>query len=173
MPNVKTIISGHNKKVLKSYREPTATTQVRTCNCRGGAANCPLNGECLAECIIYQATVTTTPDGEVKTYTGLTDNKFKERYGSHKSSFNHENQKDSTALSQYIWQLKHSQKSFNIKWEIVKRCQSYKCGGKSCDLCTTEKVFILRSDPQTSLNKRSELVSKCRHRRKFKLEAVT
>ena len=145
--------------------------QEKKCNCRGGAGACPLNGECQVRCVVYKATVSS--EGATKTYTGLTDNTFKERFSSHKYSFTHETEKDSTTLSQYVWQLKDSRKEFSLKWEIVKKCQSYQCGGKVCDLCTTEKLYILRSDPESSLNKRSELVSKCRHRRKYKLEAVT
>ena len=35
---------------------------------------------------------------------------------------------------------------------------------RKCDLCLTEKMIIARSDPKKLLNKRTELVSKCRHR---------
>ena len=38
-----------------------------------------------------------------------------------------------------------------------------------CQLCLAEKLAILWADPDTTLNKRSELVAKCRHRNKFKL----
>ena len=38
-----------------------------------------------------------------------------------------------------------------------------------CHLCLSEKLAILLAKPDTLLNKRSELVAKCRHRNKFKL----
>ena len=38
-----------------------------------------------------------------------------------------------------------------------------------CQLCLAEKLAILWADPDTTLNKRSELVAKCRHRNKYKL----
>ena len=142
----------------------------KPCNCQR-KNECPLNGKCLTKTLVYEATVKS--NDEEKTYTGLTDMTFKERFSSHKSSFTHEKHRDSTALSQYIWQLKDEKKDHSISWKILKQCQSYKCGGRSCDLCTTEKLFILKADPQKSLSdKRSELVSKCRHMRKFKLEGV-
>ena len=38
---------------------------------------------------------------------------------------------------------------------------------KRCDLCATEKLKIRDEDKSVSLNKRSELVSKCRHKNKY------
>ena len=43
-------------------------------------------------------------------------------------------------------------------------------GAKRCNLCLAEKLAILQADQRTLLNKRSEFVSKCRHRNKFKLK---
>ena len=172
MPNVKSIISGHNQKVLQQHRNKAGTTaDEKKCNCQK-KDQCPLKGECLAKTIVYQATVRTT-EGEEKTYTGLTESTFKERFTTHKSSFTHLKHRDSTALSQHIWQLKDLGKDYSLSWKILKKCKPYQCGSRSCDLCTTEKLLILQSDPQKSLNKKSEIISKCRHRRKFKLEAVT
>ena len=37
-------------------------------------------------------------------------------------------------------------------------------GDRYCQLCLSEKAFILRSDPELTLNKRSELLRRCRHR---------
>ena len=46
-------------------------------------------------------------------------------------------------------------------------------GGK-CDVCLSEKLLILRSKDPHLLNKRSELMSRCPHKRKFRLcNAVT
>ena len=41
-----------------------------------------------------------------------------------------------------------------------------------CDLCLTEKMIIARSDPKKLLNKRTELICKCRHRNKFLLSNI-
>ena len=58
MPNVKQIIDGHNKAILKMAE--TAQPQKdegKTCSCRK-KEDCPLNGECLVSEVVYQATVT-------------------------------------------------------------------------------------------------------------------
>ena len=71
-----------------------------------------------------------------------------------------------TELSKYIWKLKEDGKSPSIKWSIVKRVNS--TPNKSfCKLCLMEKLFIIKSlDDNNMLNKRSELISKCRHQNK-------
>ena len=59
MPNVKQIINGHNKPILKIAE--TAQPQKdggKTCTCRK-REDCQLNGECLVSDFLYQATVTT------------------------------------------------------------------------------------------------------------------
>ena len=46
----------------------------------------------------------------------------------------------------------------------------YTCGSKRFDLYFTEKLLIAAHDPKTLLNKRSEIVSQCRHQNKFTLK---
>ena len=58
-----------------------------------------------------------------------------------------------------------------FKWEILKHCSPYRGGKRKCDLCLTEKLLILKNK-DNPLNRRSELMGKCRHLRKFKLECV-
>ena len=55
---------------------------------------------------------------------------------------------------------------------IAARALPYKCGTRHCDLCLSEKTIIARLRPNGMVNKRSEIVSKCRHRSKFKLNSV-
>ena len=76
---------------------------------------------------------------------------------------------NSTELSKYIWQLHDSNKDFSIKWSIICRARPYSNITKKCDLCTTEKLMIINSKPDELLNKRSELISKCRHENKYYL----
>ena len=73
MPNMKSIMS-HNKTVLSNYTSTPATEHVKECNCRK-KEQCPLDGQCLTNNIVYQATVTTNTTTE--TYVGLATN-FKE-----------------------------------------------------------------------------------------------
>ena len=102
-------------------------------------------------------------------YIGLTENTFKQRYFNHVQSFKNPKYENSTELSKYIWQLKRNNDNFNIKWSIIQRSQAYSNKTKRCNLCLTEKLSILNADKAKTLNKRSELVSKCRHENKYYL----
>ena len=80
MPNVARAISRHNSKVLKGDQQ---TQQPTGCNCAGGAANCPVQGECKTKCVVYKASIRETVSGKTETYTGLTSRTFKQRYNEH------------------------------------------------------------------------------------------
>ena len=60
----------------------------------------------------------------------------------------------------------------HLKWGIKSYASRYKCGTRRCDLCLTEKMIIALADPKVLLNKRTELISKCRHGSKFILNSV-
>ena len=66
----------------------------------------------------------------------------------------------------YIY-MKYSNIEFSIKWRIKSKAIPYKYGSRNCDLCLAEKVAIARYKGDGLLNKRTELLSKCRHRNKF------
>ena len=53
-----------------------------------------------------------------------------------------------------------------IKWTIVKRAAAYTSGAKRCNLCLEEKLYIMKVRLK-NLNKRSDIISKCRHRNRF------
>ena len=61
---------------------------------------------------------------------------------------------------------------WNVKWEIKERAPPYEPGNKDCKLCVSEKYHILNEDDNKSLNVRSELLSKCRHKAKWKLKEL-
>ena len=120
-------------------------------------------------CIVYKATVA-APTRPTKIYYELTERTFKERYTNHSYSFRHEVSSASTELSKYIWKLKEENVENvenRINLDIVQRAIPYKCGTRKCDLCLSEKLEITTADPDTMLNIRSELVSKCPHRKKY------
>ena len=51
-----------------------------------------------------------------------------------------------------------------ISWKIVKSAPAYTNTSKRCVLCQEEKMAIITYPDQAKLlNKRSELISKCRH----------
>ena len=64
-----------------------------------------------------------------------------------------------TTLSEYIWKLKDQKTPFSIKWSVKAKAYAFSSGGKRCDLCITEKMVILLSDPRYSLNQRSKMPS--------------
>ena len=71
-----------------------------------------------------------------------------------------------------VWRAKDNCVEPSIKWSIVSTAPSYKCGGSRCNLCLAEKLAILSGDRKMMLNKRSEIVNTCRHRKKFKLKSI-
>ena len=160
--NMGSIVSAHNAKVLAPPPPPSA----KTCNCRS-SETCPLNGQCLTPSVVYKATVT-SPAKPVRYYLGLSEPPFKERFYKHNFTFRRPAERGATALSAYIWSLKDEDAPYSITWSIHAKAYPYKCGQKRCDLCLTEKLAILRADPETSLNKRSEIATTCRHRPKYK-----
>ena len=78
----------------------------------------------------------------------LAKKKFKERYNNHTASFRKK--------VHYI----------SLQWTLA---HPYTCGTRKCDLCLTEKLAIIKADPESLLNMREEFVSKCRHINKFTL----
>ena len=173
MNNTKQIIDNHNKRLLKlSENQQNDNNDVRstdnnkkTCNCRQKDA-CPLNGNCLQSSVVYQATVTRKDNLTTETYVGLTENDFKTRHRNHTASFRHPRLRNSTELSKYIWKLKDSNIDYSLSWHILSNSRSYSNSSKRCNLCLKEKFIIIFRPDLSSLNKRNELVSCCRHRKK-------
>ena len=100
------IIKGHNKKIIQKENEETLD-----CNCRV-KTDCPLNGGCRKESVIYKCTATTCDSKKV--YLGLTEGEFKrQRYYNHVKSFKNEYYANSTTLSSHVWELKKKKKKCN------------------------------------------------------------
>ena len=165
MPNVESIIKQHNSKLLN----PVHLNQLEPCNCRN-PQQCPLDGKCLTKCIVYKSTVKTQNSEHV--YFGIAEKEFKPRYRNHLSSFKLPQYENDTELSKFIWTLKEKGITYDICWSIATHAFPYKCGTSRCDLCLSEKVIIARSNHKGLLNKRTELLAKCRHKRKFLLGNV-
>ena len=165
MPNVKNLIKQHNSKILNKDRDKIQ----RPCNCRI-KESCPLNGKCLHQCMVYKAEVSTNTT--YKEYYGASEGEFKSKYNNHTQSFRNISHINDTELSKYLWTLKTNGTDYHLKWSIKSYASRYKCGTRRCDLCLTEKMIIALADPKVLLNKRTELISKCRHRSKFILNSV-
>ena len=170
MNNTKQIIDNHNKRILHSSYSPYTkdnkdSTTNKTCNCRQ-KNNCPLNGNCLRPSVVYQATVTRNDNNTSETYIGLTETDFKTRHRNHIASFRHAKHKNSTELSKHIWTLKNDNIDYSISWRVLSSSSPYNSSSKRCNLCLKEKFLIICRPDLSSLNKRNELVSSCRHRNK-------
>ena len=119
---------------------------------------------------MYQANVVT--NSECKEYFGTAEGEFKFHYNNQTMSFRRKKCVNDTELSKYLRKLKEEKADYNLQWSIKAYASPYKCGTRKCDLCLTGKIIIPRSDPKKLLNKRTELVSKCRHRNKFLLSNI-
>ena len=167
MPNIQSIISSHNKTILRKEANRSAETE-KACNCRANNS-CPLQGECLTKAVVYQASVENEATNESQTYVSLTENTFKTRYLNHICSFRNKSKKNATELSKHIWKLKDSNILYTINWKINKKSQPYCNKTKRCNSCLSEKFIILCHPELSTFNERNELVSACRHRKKFVL----
>ena len=168
MPNIKSIISSHNRKTLDP-KTPIPNENERTCNCIK-KDQCPLQQKCLTKNVIYKATITTANPDTKKEYIGLCETTFKKRYANHKKSFYHEKYKNSTTLSTEFWRLKTNDCNPLILWKIIRTAPAFSLESGKCYLCLMEKSEIANlHDPAKLLNKRSEVISKCRHQQRFKL----
>ena len=116
-PNLANFISSHNSKILRQTENPVE----RNCNCRQ-RANCPLDGNCQQDNLVYQATVS-HDGGNEETYIGLTSHPFKSRQANHKKSFTYQKYQKETELSKHVWDIKKQEArkmrkvNFNIKWK--------------------------------------------------------
>ena len=169
MPNLKQFISGHNKKILKKNEPKKAE---RGCNCRGGVQNCPVEGQCLKQEVIYEVGISAVQK-EDKNYIGSTATTFKERLGNHKSDCKLEHRRHATKLSGYVWELKDMRIKPALSYKIKETAPAYSPVTDKCRLCLLEKLEIMLADEKKYINDRSELLAKCRHANKFMLSGVT
>ena len=86
------------------------------------------------------------------------------------SFFQYRKHSCTTVVSKCIWNLKEVKDSnidFSTKWCIITRVSSSRGNPSHCNLCLTEKLCILSTGRSTLLNKRPELITKCRHENKL------
>ena len=164
LPNFGNMIKSHNNRILSEEK----TQDQPKCNCRQ-KDTCPLEGHCLDQELIYQCILkeNTTSDGV--TYNDLRENIFKDRYFKHRNSLKYESKANFAELCKHFWEMKGKGiKKPTMHWSVTDHAKPYWNGSKRCNLCLTEKYHILTS-PVNLINKRPELVSKCRHENKLQL----
>ena len=160
--NVQRIISAHNRKVISKHNQVAAPRQ-QLCNCRAGVASCPAGGSCLEEGVVYEATVT-APGKVTRTYIGSSSTSLKTRINNHHCDFRNRGREHATTLSTHVWKLKDEGAVPAVSYKIMGKAKPYSPNSRNCALCTLEKLYIVKADEATSLNKRSEIANKCRHR---------
>ena len=149
-----------NKKIVQKEAQETLE-----CNCRV-KTDFPLIGNCRKERVICKCTATTC--NWKKVYLGLTEGEFKkQRYYDHVKSSKNEFYANSTSYPLKLC-MGNEKKKKNVKpaltWEILKTAKAYSS-------CLHEKLAIITYPyPDELLNRRSELVTKCRHENKFLLK---
>ena len=142
LSNMMDKIGNHNAKVLyKDSEQKVEIVNGEPKQCCEDQANCPLMPDrCDPTNVVYQADV--HAENGVMSYYGLTENKFKKRCSNHKTSFRNKPQCHTT-LSSYVWKLKDKKIPHFVNWSIKARGHPFSSGGRSCDLCLTEKLVIL------------------------------
>ena len=164
MPNIKSAINSHNRKILHLL----FNNQSRTCNCIN-KTDCPLQEKCLSVNTLYQAYIS-SENFQTKIYYGRSKTKYKTtRYSNHKKYFNHEKHKNDTQLSNELWKIKASKEEPVLVWKILRQYQSYNVNTKRCLLCLNEELQIAIYREDNMVKKRTETISKCRHRNKYAL----
>ena len=136
MNNMSKIIKGHNKKVTSKPHD-----QRPNCNCRK-KAECPMEGNCQVNNVIYKCDVTRPLPKKV--YLGLAEGEWKSRFYNHKLSFKHKRYSNKTTLSSYMWHLKSvSSETPNLKWSVLRCVPPYSNISKKCLFCIYEKLEIV------------------------------
>ena len=75
----------------------------------------------------------------------------------HTNSFRHRHHEQDTELSKHIWKLQDKGINFKVKWSVAAYTSTY---------------MIARANHKNLLNKRTELISKCRHKNKYILKSI-
>ena len=79
------------------------------------------------------------------------------------------NRKSDTELSNEFWKVKDNKRTTNITWEILGRHQAYNISSKRCLPCLNENLKIALHVNNNMLNRRTEILNKCRHKDKYAL----
>ena len=129
-----------------------------------------LSQNCLINNIIYKAALTSTnPHYKEKIYFDTAGTTFKLQCSNHQRSFKFLKYKIDTKLSNEVWRMKKSGQIPVITWEITRKCSPYNPNSKRWCLYLNEKLEIATYRVNTLLNKKADIISKCRHQNKYTL----
>ena len=86
-----------------------------------------------------------------------------------KRSLNINRSKDNTKLPVEYWNLEAGNSNAKVTWAMKNQFSAYNPQSERCYLCLYEKLEILEDKENNLLNKKSEVISKCRHQNKYML----
>ena len=153
-------------KTLKKINPPKDNI-ARTFNCIRNH-QCPLNKNCRTYNVLYKASITRNEENsKTNILYEFSETAFNLRYKNHKRTFNNIKCQTDTELSSEYWNIISTNKTPSIYWEILGAHKLYNQSSKRCFLCLNEKPAIALQKDDTILNKRSDVISKCRHRNKY------
>ena len=160
MPNIRAKINSHKKK-KNTTTQAHRTTEL--CNCLV-KDDFPMSGLCLTSSISYQATKKCSDSKhKQKRQKGICETTFKKCYANQRKSFNLIKSKNDTTLSIEYWNSKQKQQAWRLTWKMKGQYKAYNPTLKKCNLCLNKKLAIIKDPDKNLLNKRSEVISQCRH----------
>ena len=163
MNNMSQIIKGHNNKILSEN-----TADEARCSCTN-KEECPLNGGCEIKSVMYKCDVE-IDSVPTKSYIGISNGPWKQRWRVHKHSFSNPMRKHNTKLAKHMWDNKPKSENAKLTWSTLKQVPAYSNKTKKCPLCLHEKLAIISHENEKELlNKRNEIISTCRHVNKLLL----
>ena len=104
-----------------------------------------------------------------KKYAGVSAPPWKKRFGNRKLSFNKRQYEENSTLAKEVWHIKDKGGEYHIDWRVIGHAAAYNPVSKRCNLCLLEKLYIAENTGESLINKRNELISKCRHMNKYAL----
>ena len=108
MNNVSQIIKQHNRNVSNKKEK-----QTNPCNCRN-KNECPLNGNCKVQNVIYKCTVSATQTFKQRVYLGIAEGNQKQRLYNYRQSFKDKKHKNDAVLSSYLLDLKENHNQIQL-----------------------------------------------------------
>ena len=129
-----------------------------------------MDGQCNSMNNIYNVKIES--NDKVFNYVGMSAPPLRLRVATHAQSFKNNSNSNQTVLSTKVKELTQQNIEHQVKFYLVENTESYTPESKKCNLCLAESYQILYGNYENLLNGKSEVISKCRHRAKFKLGNV-
>ena len=117
--------------------------------------------------MIYKTNVITDKDRTRKNYVRLTEGTFNIVNINYPSTTENMLAPHQAKGAKHIWKLKGNKEYYKISWSIISSESAYGNISKRCNLCLAEKLYIIKGYKASNLNKRAQLISKCRNENKY------